>query len=278
MAAASRPPSRRRAQLAAGNVGAARAQVMAVLDRDAEHPDAIALRTRIDAGGAVVTDGGVPPLPPPTTTVALPPPPTSEVGIAPSGERDEDEVGTPPPSTGSGAPRGDYETLVHQADQQLENDHPERARPLYEAALRQRPGGSEALTGLGFVLLDSGQASAALSNFRQAAASGYGHAYIGLGSAYRQMHDYDHALEAYEGYLQRLPSGPESTIARRQADLLRAQGAHSSSSGSSSSSTHEEAPPPTESDTPVTHESTLPGPRGSSDPPPSDVPALDSEP
>ncbi|MFO0687010.1 MAG: zinc-ribbon domain-containing protein [Sandaracinus sp.] len=270
-----------RAQLAAGNVGAARAQVMAVLDRDAEHPDALALRTQIDAMGGVVVDAGVAvPVPLPPSSVAIPPPPSATSVEVPPTEEHHDATAPPPEGGGGGggggAPHGDYASLVHQADQQLENDHPERARPLYEAALRQRPGGSEALTGLGFVLLDAGQASAALANFRQASAAGYGHAFIGLGSAYRQMHDYDHALEAYEGYLQRLPSGPEASIARRQAELLRAQGAHSG--GSSSAPSHEEAPPPTESDTPVTHESTLPGPRGTSEPPPSDVPALDSEP
>ncbi len=271
-----------RAQLAAGNTSAARAQVQAVLDRDAHHPDATALRDRIAAaGGAVVMldAGAAAPPPPTTTTEVVPPPPTSATGIAPSGELDADEHDTPPPATGGGSPHGDYETLVHQADQQLENDHAERARPLYEAALRQRPGGSEALTGMGFVLLDAGNASGSLTYFRQASSAGYGHAYIGLGSAYRQMHDFDHALEAYEAYLARLPSGPEATIARRQADLLRAQGAHG---GGAAPTTHEEtheAPPPaTETDTPVTHESTLPAPRGATTPPPSDVPALDSEP
>lgn len=272
-----------RAQLAAGNASAARAQVQAVLDRDPDHPDATALRTRIEAAGGVapLDAGTVAPLPPPSTTVVVPPPSTA-VGVAPSGELDVDERGTPPPTTGTGggAPRGDYETLVHQADQQLENAHAERARSLYEAALRQRPSGSEALTGMGFVLLDSSNPSGALPYFRQASSAGYGHAYIGLGSAYRQLRDLDHALQAYESYLARMPTGPEASIARRQADLLRSQGAHSGTSPSPPpATTQEDEPPPThESDTPVTHESVLPAPRGSSDPPPSDVPALDSEP
>lgn len=270
-----------RAQLAAGNTSAARAQVQAVLDRDATHPDAMALRDRIEAagGGIVALDAGV--VAPPPSTVVVPPPPSTATGIAPSGELDADEHATPPPSTttGGGAPRGDYETLVHQADAQLENARADRARPLYEAALRQRPGGSEALTGMGFVMLDAGNASGSLTYFRQASSAGYGHAYIGMGSAYRQMHDSDHALEAYESYLARLPTGPEANIARRQADLLRAQGAHGGGAPPppTTTTTHEEAPPH-ETDTPVTHESTLPAPRGTTDPPPSDVPALDSEP
>ena len=273
-----------RAQLAAGNVSAARAQVMAVLDRDGQHPVAIALRDRIDAAGGAVVDAGAAIPPPPPTTIAPAILPTDDptehgAGVAPSGERDRDERGTPPPSTGAGGgvPHGDYETLVHQADAQLENDHADRARPLYEAALRQRPAGSEALTGLGFVMLDAGNASGAIAPFRQAAASGYGHAYIGLGSAYRTLRQFDQALDAYESYLARLPSGPEATIARRQADLLRTQGAHgSTTSAPPPPPSHE--PPPRESDTPVTHESTLPAPRGSDGPPAADTPALDSEP
>jgi predicted Zn finger-like uncharacterized protein len=262
-----------RAQLAAGNASAARAQVMAVLDRDADHPIAVALRDRIDAAGGAPTDAGAPPTSvAPPTIVPTDDPTEHGAGVAPSGERDEDERTTPPPSTGTGggAPRGDYETLVRQADQQLENDHADRARPLYEAALRQRPGGSEALTGLGFVLLDAGNLSGALSNFRQASANGYGHAFIGLGSTYRQMHDSEHALEAYESYLSRNPSGPEASIARRQADLLRTQLGHTAPTPP--------PPPSTHSDTPVTHESTLPAPRGHDGPAPVDTPALDSEP
>lgn len=277
-----------RAQLAAGNASAARAQVQAVLDRDGEHPDATALRARIEAAGGVAPldagTGAAPPTTtiPPATLVPTDDPNEHGAGVAPSGERDEDERGTPTPSSGGGTPHGDYETLVRQADQQLENAHADRARPLYEAALRQRPGGSEALTGMGFVMLDAGNASGALTYFRQASGNGYGHAFIGLGSAYRQLRDLDHALEAYESYLARNPTGAEASIARRQADLLRAQGAHGGGSSSSPSpppstttTTHTEEP---ESDTPVTHESTLPGPRGSSDPVPQDVPALDSEP
>ena len=271
-----------RAQLAAGNASAARAQVQSVLDRDPEHPDAIALRTRIEAAGGTLPDAGtVAPLPPPPTSavVAMPPPPTSAVSPPPTTTTSGEEHGTTSPGGASGSPHGDYEALVHQADQQLENDHAERARPLYEAALRQRPGGSEALTGMGFVQLDAGNASAALGYFRQASSAGYGHAFIGLGSAYRQMHDVDHALEAYESYLARNPSGPEASIARRQADLLRAQGAHGGSAPSTPPSTHADEPPPaTTTEAPVTHESTLPAPHGTTTPPPSDVPALDSEP
>jgi hypothetical protein len=256
-----------------------------VLERDAAHPDAIALRTRIDAAGGVApVDAGTavaPPssivaLPPPSSTVVVPPtsvPPTSVPPTTGPGGDGHDEA-TPP--TGGGTPHGDYEALVHQADAQLENDHAERARPLYEAALRQRSGGSEALTGMGFVLLDAGNAQGALTYFRQASSAGYGHAYIGLGSAYRQLHDSDHALEAYESYLARLPSGPEATIARRQADLLRAAGAHGGGATSPPPTTHADTPHETE--TPVTHESELPAPHGTTTPPPSDVPALDSEP
>lgn len=269
-----------RAQLAAGNTSSARAQIFAVLDRDPEHPIAIALRDRIDAAAPALAaaDAGaapvavVPEVAPPTVGT---PPPT----VATPSEHPSSEGG----STGS-APRGDYDSLVAQADAQLENDHPDRARPLYEAALRARPGGPAAVTGLGFVLLDQGNYQGALSQFRQASSAGYGHAFIGLGSTYRQLRDFDHALEAYESYLARLPSGPEASIARRQADLLRAQGAHSGGSSPTSTPTVEHTTPtdehttPPESDTPVTHESELPAPRGSTTPPTPDVPAIDSEP
>ncbi len=276
-----------RAQLAAGNTSSARAQVSAVLDRDADHPIALALRQQIDAAGPATeaVDAGTVAVavvtPPPVDTA----PPSTEHASTEhvSTEHASTEHADRAPSEGGSSPRGgDYDALVAQADAQLENAHPERARPLYEAALRARPGGPAAVTGLGFVLLDQRNYQAALSQFRQASTAGYGHAYIGLGSTYRQLHDFDHALEAYENYLSRLPTGPEASIARRQADLLRAQGAHSGSSPATTTpaptSEHTTPAPAPPSDTPVTHESELPAPRGATAPPTPDVPAIESEP
>jgi len=155
----------------------------------------------------------------------------------------------------------------------LNNGNASRARTLYEQALSARPGGPEALTGLGFCLLANGDANAALARFRTASATGYSEALIGMGDAYRRIGDIDRALEAYEQYLTRSPSGPHASIARRQADRLRASGAaggtptpSGGSDGTGGSGTPETAP----------HE--LPAPSGTTEPPPSDTPAIDSAP
>jgi len=147
------------------------------------------------------------------------------------------------------------------------------AREHYEAALAQRPSGSEALNGMGNVLLQTGDANGAAARFRQAASQGYGEAYIGLGRAYRRLGRSSDAIASFERYLQRMPSGPHASVARRQIEELRgSSGGSGGSTGGGSTgggSTGDDSPPPGDQ---------LPPPRDVQNPPPADVPAIDSEP
>ena len=143
-----------------------------------------------------------------------------------------------------------------------------------------RPGGSEALTGLGYCELEGGNASGAAGRFRQAAGQGYAEAYIGLGTADRRMGRNQDALTAYERYIERLPSGPRASIARRQIEELRRLLSSEPAGGGSPSGGADEAPAGGGADpqTPATPPGTLPAPHGMTDPPPQDTPAIESAP
>ncbi|HJL14136.1 MAG TPA: tetratricopeptide repeat protein, partial [Sandaracinaceae bacterium LLY-WYZ-13_1] len=275
-----------RSLLAARDVSGARGQVDAILRRASQHPRATALREAIEAGR--------PPAPP---TVDVP-----DGGVADAGEAADE---TPPRTEGSEGAEGaeasggavprnrDYSWYIRQGDERLERGDVRRASELYEAARRVRPGGSEALTGLGYVALENGDANGAASRFRQAAGQGYAEAYIGLGTAYRRLGRTRDALTAYERYLERLPSGPRASIARRQADELRRQlgeegggagggpgegPAGGGAGGGGEPPDEGSAPEPDEGESPPTETGALPAPEGMDTPPPQDVPAVDSEP
>lgn len=116
-----------------------------------------------------------------------------------------------------------YDALIRRADSALERGRTAAARKDYEQALELRPGSAEALTGLGFIALDTGSATQAATHFRRAAAAGYADAYIGLGDAYRKLGRDEDALAAYERYLERWPNGSQASIARSQSNALRAR-------------------------------------------------------
>jgi predicted Zn finger-like uncharacterized protein len=118
-------------------------------------------------------------------------------------------------------PRGrDYSWYVRRGESLLSRGDVRGAKAHFDQALAVRPGSPEALTGLGFAALQSGNASGAASRFRQAAASGYGDAYIGLGDAYRRVGRTDDARKAYERYLERWPGGSQASIARQKLERL----------------------------------------------------------
>ncbi|AKF07627.1 tetratricopeptide repeat protein [Sandaracinus amylolyticus] len=268
-----------RAHLAAGDVSAAQLQLQAVLDRVPEHPIATAMRAAIDAGrppaAPVVAsaDAGTPVAvaPPPTPT---PPPPTTTTSTPPP----TPTVASPPTTPAEPAmPRG-YDALVREAEQRLENGDTRRARALYEQALRERAG-PEASAGLGFVMLAEGNVRGALTQLETAADRGYADALIGVGDAHRRLNQREQALSAYERYLERAPNGSRASIARRQADRLRTElGASSAPEPTPTPQPTPEPSEPAPDTTPTTAPDELPGPRGSTAPPPSDVPAIDSEP
>ncbi|MEZ4392572.1 MAG: tetratricopeptide repeat protein [Polyangiales bacterium] len=117
----------------------------------------------------------------------------------------------------------DYDRLVAEGDRLQTDGRTAAADERFRAALAVRPGGAEALTGIGYVELDRRNYSSAISRFRQALASNgsYSDAYIGLGEAYASQSRYQQALEAYQRYLSVNPSGSRAAMARRQIESLQ---------------------------------------------------------
>jgi predicted Zn finger-like uncharacterized protein len=114
----------------------------------------------------------------------------------------------------------DYGAQLNRADALFARGDNAAAQDAYRQALKLRPTGSEANAGLGFALLQSGQASEALPYFDRAASSGYAEANIGLGDAYRSLGQPSSAKEAYQAYLERLPGGARSEYAHNALDKL----------------------------------------------------------
>lgn len=286
-----------RALLAARDVGGARQQVEAILRRSPQHPSAVALRAAIDEGRPPapptvdVPDAGPTaeaPAGEPTQPTAAPPQPAVAVApTAPTEPTPSPRVEAPRRGESSSAsesgpiPAGrDYSWYIRQGDSMLGRNDLERARAYYEAARGVRASGSEALTGLGYVALETGDAAGAAAKFRQAAGQGYAEAYIGLGQAYRRMGRTSDALTAFQRYLERLPGGPRASVAQRNIDELRAQGAGAGGGGGGGGGGGAGAsePRPAPEPAPATPEGTLPPPRDMDRPPPQDVPAVESDP
>ena len=115
----------------------------------------------------------------------------------------------------------DYSGWVSRGDQLTSRGDLAGARQAYESALALRGTGSEANTGLGFALLADGRARDAIPHFDRAADSGYAEANIGLGDAYRKLGQKSSAIEAYQNYLERLPTGSKANYARTQIEALK---------------------------------------------------------
>lgn len=293
-----------RALLASREVGAARRHVDAVLQTNAQHAAARALRSAIDEGlppappaidvpkndapgDASSSEENVEPEPEPEPTAA----PTGEARAS-SGRRGRQETSVGDEGESGAIPAGrDYSWYVRNGDEQRRRGDLGRARAYYEAARNVRPSGSEALTGLGHAELQGGNAQTAASLFRQAAGQGYAEAYIGLGDAYRRLGRTQDARTAYERYLERLPGGPHAAIAQRHIDELRRQQApvEDETPAPRTAETAPSEPARTETTdqagsteppepAPSTPSGALPPPRNMEGPPPEDVPAIDSDP
>ena len=215
-----------RAHLSGQDVSAARAELQSVLSVHGDHPYARELGDAIDQG-----------LPPAAPVVAIGDAGSVDAGIDASSEEPPEPDSVEPPSEqtsnsssamgsgGSGAPpRGrDYSFYIRRGEDLLEHGRTAEAQEFFEAALTVRPGGVEAMTGLGYAALNRGQAAAAAHYFRPAARADYGDAHIGLGDAYRRMNQLDQARAAYQAYLNSRPSGPHASIARRQIAAIDAR-------------------------------------------------------
>jgi len=212
-----------RAHLARRDVEGARAAIDEVLEADAEHPYALALRGAIEEGR-----------PPAAPVVEVPDAgveeetPTMEPTMEPTMQAVAATAMEDRPSGGGGGngpppPGRDYGWYISRGDSLLERGNADLAQEYFEEANNVRPGGVEALTGLGYASLSRGRASEAARFFRGAARADYGDAYIGLGDAYRRLGQTENALRTYQAYLNSRPNGPHSTIARRQVQQLEAQ-------------------------------------------------------
>jgi predicted Zn finger-like uncharacterized protein len=229
-----------RVLLAQRQVAGARAQVEAVLRRQSDHPQARELHQAIERGVppaaplVEVLDAGVPAeeAPEEEGTPEAAPEAAPEPIPTPAPEPTPPERG---PATGQDRPAGagggavapgrDYTFYVSRGQELLERGDVGLARRHFEQALTMRPGGAEALTGMGFLALDAGDAAGAVRRFEPAARGGYVDAYIGLGDAYRRMGRSADAAGAYRTYLERRPNGAHASIARRQLQMLEAAGA-----------------------------------------------------
>lgn len=230
-----------RALLAQHDVAAARSQVQAVLSAHPGQPRASALERAIEQGIApafpvvAVLDGGTANAAPKAEANA------ADAGVAPvaaetpaagaaAGPQASTAGNAPAPATKNPrvapaeVPAGhDYNWYVSRGRELIENGDVGRAKRYFETALNLRPAGPEALSGLGYVALNGGDAAGAVRRFEPAARSGFADAYIGLGAAYRELGRVKDALQAYKAYLQRAPGGGQSTIARNWINQLQGQ-------------------------------------------------------
>lgn len=106
----------------------------------------------------------------------------------------------------------------------MENGADSKAKDLYQKALRLRPAGAKALSGLGFVALDRGQLPEAWGFFKRALAAkpSFGPALFGTAEIHRARNEKALALQTYQRYLQLWPKGTEAAAARRQVSALQA--------------------------------------------------------
>ncbi|RME04127.1 MAG: hypothetical protein D6812_04570 [Deltaproteobacteria bacterium] len=100
------------------------------------------------------------------------------------------------------------------------------AQRALEEVLRLDPRNSEALTLLGFLMLDQARYDEARKFFRQTLHNNpnYADAYRGLGMIYERKRNRPKAIEAYQTYLLLFPMGPDvPDVQRRIARLTRAK-------------------------------------------------------
>jgi predicted Zn finger-like uncharacterized protein len=258
-----------RALLATGDIAGARAEVNAIHSGISDHPHATYL--------AQAMDRGLPPAAPVVESLDAGVPDSAVDAAVDTEPATEQQQETRPVATGDdpgGAPpRGrDYTWYVARGDELLERGDVGRARAMYEAALEVRSGGSEAETGLGYVMLETGSPSSAVRHFQAASRIGYSGAYMGLGDAYRQMGQRDNALAAYRDYLSRYPTGPEAHRARSQITALGGDGAAPDPTPNPTPGP-DPTPDPDPDPAPPTAPDELPAPRGATE---ADLPAPDS--
>ncbi len=210
-----------RVALAADDVGEARAAIRQIRERAPGHPEADYLADAIDRG-----------LPPAAPVLDVPDAGVADAGLAEPEEPEPTDEPAPRANasagtassggTSSGAPPEgrDYSWYIRQGDALRRSSNFSAAREHYQQALTLRPNSPEATTGLGYVELLGGNASASLAHFRIGVRANYGDAYMGLGDAYRRLGQLAEARRVYERYLASQPGGVHATTARRLLEEL----------------------------------------------------------
>jgi len=205
-----------RALLGAAQVPEARRVLRGVLDRRPGHGRARRLLDAIDAGR--------PPAPPTVAVLEV-----DDTDLGPSALLGDDGTGEALPLQGAEAlggvgdppPGAGYDWFLRAGDEALDRGDPASARRLFEAALEQRPGGREALAGLGWVDFELGDTDGARRRFQAAANAGLPDAWLGLAEVAGSRGNDRDALDALERYVAAVPSGRQAEAARREMVVLR---------------------------------------------------------
>lgn len=123
------------------------------------------------------------------------------------------------------SPGGGVAGLLTRARESLQNGDAAGARDAFQTAVERAPTNPEALSGLGWALVELGRSKAAISRFKEArqADSSHGDAYMGMARAQRNLGRYREALETYQSYLDAFPNGSKASIAEYQSEQLRKQ-------------------------------------------------------
>src|SRR5262249_2722186 len=137
----------------------AKTQIEAILAAQPAHERAQALKKRLDEATAAAA---APPKPEPQPAK---PEPAKPGGAKPGRPKPERPPGGAEGELPAAVRGGDYDGLVARADKLAENGDCGGASRYYEKALEARPGGVEALTGIGYCFLDRKDYGRARPNF-----------------------------------------------------------------------------------------------------------------
>ncbi|MBI2898342.1 MAG: zinc-ribbon domain-containing protein [Deltaproteobacteria bacterium] len=256
-----------------GEVARSRSGAQEILRLHPDHPRAKSLVAALDASD------------PPVTPVVIA---SDQGGGAPSppgpGPDAQQPTGPSPPDHGTRqegpAPGRSADSYVAEGERLQRGGQAAQARRAFEMALQVQPSRSEALAGLGFVLLQMGDAQGAMTQFRRLinVNPSYAAAYFGLGQAAQRAGQTGLAAQNYRRFLEfPTASGARADTARRFLDSLGG----GSGDDQGGPPPGPEGPGPDEAPLPPDTGGSLPAPIGTqpgTDVPQSDAPAVDSEP
>lgn len=231
-----------------GDRAGASEQLTALLRIRPQHDEAQSMASAIEAGLPPLREPGsaadpsarMQPIPTPTSPSTDPVAARDDAG-APIAHGTSSGSSAAVAAGGAFAGRS-YDWLVNEGERQRARGQIERARSAFMAALEQNNNGCEAVTGLGFVEMRSGETGAAVLLFRRALGlnSRYSEAHFGLGQAYERQGNTEQALRAYRQYLEVNPGGSHAREVQARIDALDRRpneasgGASSGASGSNS--------------------------------------------